>query len=212
MIRLLVADDHAILRNGLKQLLGLEVDITVAGEATNGAEVLFLVEEQEFDLLLLDMTMEGESGTELIRHVNVIKPHLPILVLSMHKVSQVALLALKAGAQGYITKDSETESLLAAIRKVASGGKYIDPVLAEEIAYNTSFLESVLVQPHVSLSNRELEVFRLLVDGKYINEIAQQLSLSNKTVSTYKTRIMEKMNLQNIADLVRYALQHGMAE
>jgi DNA-binding NarL/FixJ family response regulator len=210
MIRLLVADDHAILRNGLKQLFGLETDITVAGEATNGAEVLHLVGEQEFDLLLLDMTMEGENGTELIKHVKAIRAALPILVLSMHKVSQVALLALKAGAEGYITKDSETEILLDAIRKVASGGKYIDPALTEEIAYNTSFREQV--QPHVHLSSRELEVFRLLVDGRHINEIAQQLSLSNKTVSTYKTRIMEKMGLQSVADMVRYALQRNMAE
>jgi DNA-binding NarL/FixJ family response regulator len=194
----------------LKQLFGLETDITVAGEATNGAEVLHLVGEQEFDLLLLDMTMEGENGTELIRHVKAINAALPILVLSMHKVSQVALLALKAGAEGYITKDSETEILLDAIRKVAAGGKYIDPALTEEIAYNTSFREQV--QSHVHLSSREFEVFRLLVDGRQINEIAQQLSLSNKTVSTYKTRIMEKMNLQSVADMVRYALQRNMAE
>ena len=210
MIRLLVADDHAILRNGLKQLFGLEADIAVAGEAANGSEVLRLIGEHEFDLLLLDMTMDGENGTELIKHIKATKPALPILVLSMHKVSQVALLALKAGAEGYITKDSETESLLAAIRKVAGGGKYIDPVLAEEIAYNSSFPEQV--QPHAHLSGREFEVFRLLIDGRHINEIAQQLSLSNKTVSTYKARIMEKMDIHNVPDLVRYAVQHGMAE
>ncbi len=210
MIRLLVADDHAILRKGLKQLFSLEADITVAGEATNGAEVLRLVREQEFDLLLLDMTMEGVSGTELISHVKAFKATLPILMLSMHKVSQVAIHALRAGADGYITKDSEPEILLAAIRKVASGGKYIDPVLAEEIAYNTTFPQMVL--PHEQLSSRELAVFRLLVAGRNVNEIAEQLLLSNKTVSTYKIRIMEKMNIHNVADMVRYAVQHNFAE
>jgi DNA-binding NarL/FixJ family response regulator len=210
MIRLLVADDHAILRKGLKQLFSLEADITVAGEATNGSEVLRLVREQEFDLLLLDMTMEGVSGTELISHVKAFKATLPILMLSMHKVSQVAILALRAGADGYITKDSEPETLLNAIRKVASGGKYIDPVLAEEIAYNTTFPQKVL--PHEQLSSRELEVFRLLVAGRNVNEIAEQLLLSNKTVSTYKIRIMEKMDIHNVADMVRYAVQHNLAE
>ena len=208
MIRLLVADDHAILRNGLKQLFGLEADITVTGEASNGAEVLLLIQKQEFDLLLLDMTMEGISGADLIRQVKLISATLPILMLSMHKVSEMAILSLRAGADGYITKDSETESLLAAIRKVAGGGKYIDPVLAEEILYDTTFKEQA--KPHVHLSSREFEVFRMLVAGKNINEIAQQLLLSNKTVSTYKSRIMEKMNIHNIADLVRYAVQHDM--
>ncbi len=208
MIRLLVADDHSILRKGLKQFFELEADITVAGEATNGVEVLRLICEQEFDLLLLDMTMDGVSGAELIRRVKAVKASLPILVLSMHKVPQIALLALRAGAAGYITKDSEPETLLAAIRKVASGGKYIAPALAEEIAYDTTFSEHNL--PHVHLSSREFEVFRLLVAGRNINEIAEQLFLSNKTVSTYKTRIMEKMDIHNVADLVRYAVKHDM--
>jgi DNA-binding NarL/FixJ family response regulator len=204
----LLADDHAILRKGLKQLFGLEEDITVAGEAANGEEVLRLVRDQEFDLLLLDMTMEGVSGTELISHVKAIKATLPILMLSMHKVPQVAILALRAGADGYITKDSEPERLLDAIRKVASGSKYIDPALAEKIAYSTTTSEQD--QPHVHLSRREFEVFRLLIAGKNVNEIAEQLFLSNKTVSTYKTRVMEKMEIRNVPDLVRYAVQHEM--
>jgi DNA-binding NarL/FixJ family response regulator len=208
MIRLLLADDHAILRNGLKQLFGLEMDITVTGEASNGAEVLLLIQKQEFDLLLLDMTMEGISGPELIRQVKIISATLPILMLSMHKVPEMAILSLRAGADGYITKDSETENLLAAIRKVAGGGKYIDPILAEEILYDTTFKEQA--KPHVHLSSREFEVFRMLVAGSSINEIAEKLLLSNKTVSTYKSRIMEKMNIHNIADLVRYAVQHDM--
>lgn len=208
MIRLLLADDHAILRNGLKQLFQLEDDITVAGEAANGAEVLQLLQNQAFDLLLLDMSMDGVSGADLIRQVKIIRADLPILMLSMHKVSEIAIVSLRAGADGYITKDSETESLLVAIRKVAAGGKYIDPVLAEDILYDTTFHEQA--KPHVHLSSREFEVFRLLVAGRNINEIAQQLLLSSKTVSTYKSRIMEKMNIHNIADLVRYAVQNDM--
>jgi len=208
MIRLLVADDHAILRNGLKQLFALEEDIAVTGEASNGVEVLRLLQIQEFDLLLLDMTMEGISGADLVRQAKIICPALPILMLSMHKVSEMAIVSLRAGADGYITKDSETESLLSAIRKVAAGGKYIDPVLSEEILYDTTFQEPS--QPHVHLSSREFEVFRMLVEGRNINEIAQKLTLSNKTVSTYKSRIMEKMDIHNIADLVRYAVQHDM--
>ena len=208
MIRLLLADDHAILRNGLKQLFQLEDDITVAGEAANGAEVLQLLQNQAFDLLLLDMSMDGVSGADLIRQVKIIRADLPILMLSMHKVSEIAIVSLRAGADGYITKDSETESLLVAIRKVAAGGKYIDPVLAEDILYDTTFHEQA--KPHVHLSSSEFEVFRLLVAGRNINEIAQQLLLSSKTVSTYKSRIMEKMNIHNIADLVRYAVQNDM--
>jgi DNA-binding NarL/FixJ family response regulator len=208
MIRILVADDHALMRKGLIQLFALETDITVVGEASNGLEVLHWISEQSIDLLLLDMTMEGVSGAELIKRIKAIRPNLPILMLSMHKVSQIALLALKSGADGYITKDSEPENLLTAIRKVAKGGKYITPVLAENIAYNIKHKEQIL--PHGQLSIRELEVFRLLVAGSSINEIALQLNISNKTVSTYKTRILEKMDLQNVTDLVRYAVQYDM--
>jgi DNA-binding NarL/FixJ family response regulator len=208
MIRLLLADDHAILRKGLKQLFGLEADIEVRGEARNGIEVLHLIGEQEFDLLLLDMTMEGISGAELIMRVKASQPALPILVLSMHKVPQIAMHALRAGANGYLTKDSEPEILLSAIRKVAGGGRFIDSVLAEEIAYNSTFPDRQ--NPHFNLSGREFEVFRLLVSGSNINEIAEQLHLSYKTVSTYKLRIMEKMNLHSVPDLVRYAMQHEL--
>lgn len=209
MIRLLVADDHSILRKGLKNILELERDITVAGEASNGAEVLLRIKEDAFDLLLMDMTMDGMSGQDLIKRVKAINETLPILVLSMHKVPSVAIHALRAGAAGYITKDSDPECLLSAIRKVAGGAKYIDPVLAEDIAYNTAFPEQSL--PHGELSSRELEVFRLLVEGQSLNEIAQRLHLSNKTISTYKTRIMLKMDFDNLAELFRYAVDHDIA-
>jgi len=208
MIRLLLADDHAILRKGLKQLLALETDIEVTGEASNGVEALHLICDQEFELMLLDMSMEGLNGAELIMRIRATKPALPILVLSMHKIPQMAIHALRAGANGYLTKDSEPEVLLSAIRKVAGGGRFIDSVLAEEIAYNTTFPDRQ--QPHFNLSGREFEVFRLLVAGSNINEIAEQLHLSNKTVSTYKLRVMEKMNLHSTSDLVRYAVQHEL--
>jgi DNA-binding NarL/FixJ family response regulator len=207
MIRLLIADDHSILRKGLKNILEREANITVTGEAASGAEVLLLISGDEFDLLLLDMTMEGLSGPELIKRVKEIRPALPILVLSMHKASSLAIHALRAGAAGYITKDSDPELLLEAIQKVAGGKKYIDHTLAEEIAYNTTSSGSGLSE---QLSSREFEVFRLLIAGRNIKEIAQQLNLSGKTVSTYKTRIMEKLNISNMADLIRYAMQHNI--
>jgi two-component system, NarL family, uhpT operon response regulator UhpA len=209
-IRLLIADDHSIVREGLKQIFKLQPDIEVAGEAGNGDQVLQKVREGNIDLLLLDMTMEGLSGVELIRRIKNLKSSLPILVLSMHNVPQLVFHALRAGANGYITKGSEPELLMAAIHKVAAGGKYIDPGLAEELAFANTIAEGEL--PHNALSSREFEVFRLLAMGKHNNDISQQLFISDKTVSTYKTRIMEKMKLSNMADLVRYAVEHNIIE
>lgn len=209
-IRLLIADDHSIVREGLKQIFKLHSDIDVAGEAGNGEQVLQKVRESDFDLLLLDMTMDGLSGVDLIRRVKNLKSALPILVLSMHNVSQLAFHAIRAGANGYITKGSEPEILLAAIHKVASGGRYLDQVLTEELAFSSAFSQETL--PHNLLSSREFEVFRLLAIGKHNNDISQQLFISDKTVSTYKTRIMEKMKLSNMADLIRYAVEHNIIE
>lgn len=209
-IRLLIGDDHSIVREGLKQIFRLQSDIDVVGEASNGEQVLQKVREDDFDLLLLDMTMDGLSGVDLIRRVKNLKADLPILILSMHNVSQLAFHSIRAGANGYITKGSEPELLLAAIHKVAGGGKYIDPALTEELAFNNTFQEDGL--PHKLLSGREFEVFRLLAMGKLNNDISQQLFISDKTVSTYKTRIMEKMKLSNMSDLVRYAVEHNIIE
>jgi len=210
MIRIMIADDHAIVRGGIKQVLALASDIELVGEATNGAEVLHQVRNGEFDLLLLDMNMPGINGVDLIGRVKLCRAELPILVFTMHNDAQLAMRALKAGASGFITKDSDPERLLAAIRKVSAGGKYVDPVVAEQIALDVT--STKLQLPHVSLSDRELEVFRMLVAGNGINEIAAKLCISHKTVSTHKTRLMEKMNLNNIADMVRYAVQYGLAE
>lgn len=208
MIRLMIADDHAIVRSGLRQLLSLAPDITVESEAIDGAQVLEGLRRQLPDLLLLDINMPGLSGTDLITRIKSHWPTLPVLVLSMHNEGQVAARVLKAGASGYVTKDSEMDVLLGAIRKVAAGGKFIVPELAEKLVFDVSLGSDRL--PHQTLSDRELEVFRLLVAGQGVNDIAEQLCISNKTVSTHKTRLMEKLNLSSTAELVRYAIQHGL--
>lgn len=208
MIRLVITDDHAIVRSGLKQLFALQPDIRVVGEASNGDELLTLAHNVEMDLLLLDMNLPGVSGMSLISRTKAFRKDLPILVLSMHNDLQVAMRALKAGANGYITKDSDPEMLMAAIRKVAAGGRYIEPTLAEQMVFDTNSPEQRL--PHEILSDREFEVFRLLVVGKSINEIAGRLSISNKTASTYKIRLMEKMQFSSTADLVRYAILYDI--
>ncbi|MDZ4074356.1 MAG: response regulator transcription factor [Hylemonella sp.] len=210
MIKLMLADDHAIVRSGLKQLFTLAPDIEVVAEAVDGATVLDALRRQQPDLLLLDLNMPGLSGPDLIARIRSHWSDLPILVLSMHNEPQVAARVLKAGASGYVTKDSEMEVLLGAIRKVAGGGKYIVPELAEKLVFDVSLGNGKL--PHQSLSDRELEVLRLLVAGKGVNEIADQLCISNKTVSTHKTRLLEKMNLSGTAELVRYAMQHGLLD
>ncbi|MEA3393383.1 MAG: response regulator transcription factor [Pseudomonadota bacterium] len=208
MIRLVIADDHAIVRSGLKQVFSLAPDLAVVGEAVNGNEVLAFLRQQVPDLLLLDINMPGLSGPDLITRVRAHWADLPILVLSMHNEVQVAARVLKAGANGYVTKDSEMDVLLGAIRRVAGGGKFIAPELAEKLVFDMSIAGEK--PAHMSLSDRELEVFRLLVAGKGINDIAGQLCISNKTVSTYKTRLMEKLNLSGVAELTRYAMQHGL--
>ncbi|MDH5709776.1 MAG: response regulator transcription factor [Hylemonella sp.] len=208
MIRLVIADDHAIVRGGLRQIFATVPDFEVVGEAVNGAEVLDWVRQQEADLLLMDLNMPGVSGPDLITRIRAHRPRLPILVLSMHNEAQVAARVLKAGANGYITKDSEPDLLLGAMRKVAAGGKYIVPELAERMVFDVSLPDQQA--PHSQLSDRELEVLRLLIAGLSINSIAEQLFISNKTVSTHKTRLMEKLNLTSMADLMRYAMQHDL--
>lgn len=207
MIRVTLADDHAIVRSGLRQLMSLSPDVQVVGEATDGGQLLEQLRREQPDLLLLDINMPGLSGPDLILRIKSHWPALPILVLSMHNEPQVAARVLRAGASGYVTKDSEMDVLLGAVRKVAAGGRYIVPELAEKLVFGPALADG---QPaHAALSEREREVFRLLVDGRGVNEIAAQLCISNKTVSTHKTRLMEKLNLGSTAELVRYAIEHG---
>lgn len=209
-LRVLLADDHRIMREGLRQLFGLMPDIEVVGEATTGAEVLDALREFQIDLLLLDMTMPGISGDDLITRIRSHHPALPILVLSMHEEPQIAQRALKAGANGYLTKDQDSQTLLSAVRKVSSGGRFIDPLLAERMAFEVSGVTRRA--DHQSLTNRELEVMRLLAKGLRVGDIAQKLSLSDKTISTHKSRLMEKMGFGSTVELVRYALDNGLVD
>jgi DNA-binding NarL/FixJ family response regulator len=207
VIRVLLADDHTLVREGLRQLLGATADIRVEGEAANGDEALALVKANNYDLAVLDMSMPGLSGIELIKRLRLEKPRLRLLVLSMHGEAQYAARALKAGAAGYLTKDSASAQLVGAIRKVAGGGVHISEAAAAQLVGTPQSDAS----PHTRLSNREFEVFRLLVAGRGPTEIAEQLRLSVKTVSTHKTRILEKMGVDSTADLVRYAVEKGLS-
>ncbi|HEX7889597.1 MAG TPA: response regulator transcription factor [Ramlibacter sp.] len=211
MIRVVLADDHAIVREGLKRIIGDVAEFTVAGEAADGTQVMQRVRELEFDVLVLDLSMPGRSGMELIKLVKAEKPRLRILVLSMHQEMQYAVRAIKSGASGYLTKESAPAQLEAAIRKIAGGGAYISAEVAEQLALGAMPGASD-APPHESLSDREFEVFRLLVAGDAVTDIANQLNLSVKTVSTHKANLMQKLGLHNPTELVRYALKHGLAD
>jgi DNA-binding NarL/FixJ family response regulator len=210
MIRIVVADDHTIVREGLKQLLSAAPDLSVIGEAQNGHEVIERVRALDFDVLLLDMSMPGKSGIELIKQVRAEKPKLRILVLSMHEEEQYAVRAIRAGAAGYLTKDSASAQLVSAIRKVAGGGAFITESVAQQLALGA--MPQTEGPPHAALSDREFQVFRELVSGKAVTEIASELNLSVKTVSTHKARIMQKMNMSNPAELIRYAIHHRLVD
>jgi two-component system, NarL family, invasion response regulator UvrY len=210
MITILVADDHAIVREGLKQILARTGDLVAAGEAKNGQELLRLLSEGKWDLLLMDMSMPGRSGIDLIKQVKSEQPKLPILVLSMHQEHQYAVRAIRAGASGYLNKDSASELLVFAIRKVVSGGVFVSETAAELLARETRRGPDVV--PHTLLSDREFQVFSMIVQGKTVTDIAAELSLSVKTVSTHKMRVLEKMNFANQAELVRYAIAHRLLD
>jgi DNA-binding NarL/FixJ family response regulator len=208
VINILIADDHAIVRQGLRQLAATTPDLVCAGEARNGFDVLARIQERDFQLLLLDLTMPGPGSIELIKRIRSERPALPILVLSMHSESQIATRVLKAGASGYITKDNEPEVLIAAIRKVAAGGRYIDPQLAEKIVFDEGVDRDN--PPQEILTDREFEVLQLFAAGHSINDIAARLCLSAKTITTHKMRIMRRLDIHSNAELVRYALTHGI--
>jgi DNA-binding NarL/FixJ family response regulator len=206
MIRVLLADDHEIVRDGLKRILGACSDVQVTGEAANGDEALALARAHDYDLALLDMSMPGLSGIDLVKRLKAEKPRMKLLVLSMHGEPQYAARALKAGAAGYLTKDSAAEQLVGAIRKVAAGGVLV----SEAAAAGLLAASTGEGPPHSRLSDREFEVFKQLAGGASPTEIARRLHLSVKTVSTHKTRIQEKLGLASTAELVRYALEHQL--
>ncbi len=208
MIALLLADDHTLLREGLKRLLHQTGDIAVEGEARDGQEVLSLLAQRHWDILVLDMSMPGRDGIDLIRQIRAEHPRVPILVLTMHGEQQYAARAIKAGAAGYLTKDGATDELVLAVRKVATGGHFLSQALAEDIAFERHGDHENA--PHLLLSDREFTVFQLLAEGLGNSEIARRLFISVKTVSTYKARLFVKMNMRNQADLVRYAMRHHL--
>ena len=210
MIRVLLADDHAIVRAGLKEILADTGDITVAGEATNGQEVIARVRGGDYDVAVLDMSMPGRSGIDLIKQVKNAKPGLRILVLTMHSEDQYAVRALKAGASGFLTKEAAADQLVAAIRRIAAGGAYVSPETAERLVLATA--AHTTSAPHTLLSDREFQVLQMIAGGRTVGEIAKRLSLSVKTVSTHKTRILRKMGLANQAELIRYALEHKLLD
>ncbi len=208
MIRLLIANNHPVVREGLKQIFARVSDIEIAGEAENGEETLQQVRDGVFDLLLLCMNIQDVGSVDLIGLIHACRPDLPILACTVHNEVETAACALKAGARGIITKSSKPEKWLEAVHKVSSGDIYIDPAVADEMVISATSPNPPL--PHTLLSDREFEVFHLLVNGKSGNEIAEQLLISNKSVNTYKTKLMKKMNFNNVADLACYALQHEL--
>jgi DNA-binding NarL/FixJ family response regulator len=210
MIRIVIADDHTIVREGLKQLLAAAGDLNVVGEARDGQEVMQQVRDNDFDVLLLDMSMPGKSGTELIKQVKDEKPKLRVLVLSMHEEHQYAVRAIKAGASGYLTKDSASTQLVTALRKVSAGGAFISAEVAEALALSARSQREG--PPHTALSDREYQVFQMLASGTSVSEIASRLNLSVKTVSTHKARLLEKLGARNQTELVHYALKHRLID
>ena len=209
-IRLMIADDHAIMREGLKQIFALDDSIDVVCEAPDGSQVLERLRHHQVNLLLLDISMPGISGEDLIHRLTPLYPQLRILVLSMYNEPQIARRVLNSGALGYITKDKPPEALLKAIRTVARGARYIDHDLAQEIVF--SDYHSGNRAPHESLTMRERQIMIMLAHGESINAIADALSISNKTVSTYKSRMMKRMKFSNNAHIVKYSLRHNLVQ
>ena len=210
MIRVVIADDHTIVREGLRQILAAEGDIEVVAEAIDGHEVQARVRALDFDVLVLDMSMPGKSGVELIRQVKTERPKLRIVVLTMHQENQYAVRAIKAGASGYLTKDGASAQLVQAIRKVAAGGAWISAEVAEQLAHQAHGAGPA--SPHEALTDREFQVLRLLVSGAPLTGIGTDLHLSVKTISTHKSRILEKLGLANQTELIRYAIAHGLGD
>lgn len=208
MIRIIIADDHAIVRAGLKQILSENPDMTVVGESSDGQDLLEKVRENEYDVVLIDISMPGRNGLEILKQLKIEKPELPVLVLSMHPEEQYAIRTLKAGASGYLTKETASDKLVEAIRRVAQGKKYVSPSLAEKLA--DSIGKDSVNMPHESLTDREYQVLCMIASGKSVSNIAKELFLSVKTVSTYRTRILEKMNMKNNAELTHYALKNEL--
>lgn len=210
MIRILIADDHAVVREGLKRIIADTSDMVVVEEASQGQDILEKIRKQSLDVVVLDITLPGVGGIEILKMVKREQINVPILILSMHPEEQYAVRVLKAGAAGYLTKESAPEQLVKAIRKVHNQGKYITPSLAEKLAFD---LETDREKPpHEMLSDREYQVMRMIAKGQSLKQIAEKLRLSVKTISTYRSRILEKMNLKNNAEIIHYAMQKSLID
>jgi DNA-binding NarL/FixJ family response regulator len=210
MIKIIIADDHTIVREGLRRIIDEVEDIEVIGEAIDGQEVLEWVKNGGFHMLLLDLSMPHHSGVDFIKRLKDESPKLPILVLTMHDEEQYAVRSIRAGASGYLTKESASKELINAIRRVAQGRLYINAAVGEKLALDAMTTHDG--PPHKNLSDREFEVFQMIVRGRSITEIATNLNLSVKTISTHKTHILQKMDVNSIADLVRYAVGNGLMD
>lgn len=208
-IKVILADDHSIVRSGLRQLLSGVHGMQVIGDAANGQALLKLVEEVPADVVLMDLSMPGLSGVDLIRRLQSLRPELPILVLSMHVEAQIVSRVLRAGAAGYVTKDCDPADLVNALRKVAAQGRYIDPALVDSVVFHAA-VGADTRSPHEQLSPRERQVLDRVASGMPLGQIADELHLSPKTVSTHKMRLMQKLGIQSNADLLKYAVRHGL--
>ena len=210
MKRILIVDDHEVLRDGVKRIFDKQPGTTIFGEASTIQEALGLVREQDWDVVMLDISLGDRSGLEVLKELKRIRPRLPVLILSMHSEEQFARRAFKAGAAGYITKDSPRAELVKAVNKVIGGGRYVSLALAERLVVD--FERGTDRPPHETLSDREFEVMRLIASGKTVGEIAEMLSLSDSTISTYRARILEKMGMKTNAELTHYAIQNKLVD
>jgi DNA-binding NarL/FixJ family response regulator len=207
-MKILIADDHPIVREGMKQIIAKASDMTIGGEALNGQETLAKIEAEEFDAVVLDINMPGRDGLEILKEIRKSRPTLPVLLLSMYSEDQVAVRALKAGASGFLNKESAPRELVQALRKIIGGGKYVSEALAEKLALGLD--ANLKAAQHDELSDREFQVLKMIASGKDVSEIAEELFISVKTVRTYRDRIMEKMNLKNDVELARYAIKNNL--
>lgn len=210
MIRVLIADDHAVVRRGLRELLKEEISNITFAEAATAHETLALVKKQDWEIVILDISMPGKSGMDILADLKALRPHLPVLFLSVHPEEQFAKRALQTGAAGYLTKESIPEELVNAVRKVLAGGRYISQELMEKLAWDVQ--RDAHRRDHEALSNREFQVLRMLASGSTVKQIADEIGLSVKTVSTYRARILLKMGMRNTAELIRYAIRHHLVE
>lgn len=210
MIKIVIADDHDIVRAGLKQIISDSRDMKVTGESGNAEQLIELVKKHDYDVVLLDLKMSGMNGLDAIKHIKLLKPDLPVIVLSMHAEDQYAVRTIRAGASGYITKETASENLIAAIKKAVAGGRYISPALAESLADSIAW--GGIESPHDALTDREFQVMCMIASGRSVSEIASELFLSVKTISTYRHRILSKMNMKNNSELTHYVIKNNLLD